>query len=170
MLTFKKEDNGFLVQWQDCLWCIDCVDEVADILTFSTEEKKKIKSRGFVISWPGEYETQGIEVFWFQATEEKVMYGVDIEGKTCVYIPQWVDAIVPGFSDNVGDIDVLIVQVGAQSDCEALRKSINQNEPRVLIITGEAKDSLIKHFEWVMYESSVKVDALSQDKTFIYWL
>lgn len=99
------------------------------------------KDHAGVISWPGEYNTQGISIKGIgQLDTKQVSYEADIDsvrlGFLSAPLQDWTDKQL----ETIGDIDVLVMPAGAT---KLVQKLVDEIDPRVLILLpGKDKDAL----------------------------
>lgn len=110
--------------------------EEGEVLLLSTPEEQP---RREVISWPGEYDIEGVAIRGIGHREgQQVSYALEIDGVTCgflsVPVPPWSQEDL----ELLGDIDVLAVPPESP---KILHELIEKVDPRVLLVPLPPKGS-----------------------------
>lgn len=114
----------------------------ADLLFLSTPEEDP---RDGVISWPGEYDIEGIAIRGVgHADGAQVSYVIEFEGTRCAFLSsplhEWADQEL----ELLGNIDVLVVP---GDDAKLVQKLVDEIDPRILfpVLSNEKEyDEVLK--------------------------
>lgn len=149
----------------------------AEILTFSDDAVAQTLvdtfSEARIISWPGEYEVQGVFVIGIAAStptpelpHPPTVYVVETEGVSVCHLGALRAKLSPEQVEQLGDVDVLLLPVQEEGGIDpTLAKSlIEQVEPRIVVFLPEG-DVLPKIATVIGVEpertAELKVDARS---------
>lgn len=88
----------------------------------------------FILSTPGECETKGV-LITAAPSNSGLMFRIDAEGLSVVHLGLTNKELTDAQLEVVGDIDILLIPVGASGayDAEQAVKAVNTLEPRVVI-------------------------------------
>lgn len=112
------------------------------------------------ISWPGEYDVEGVAIRGIGHDEGTVVsYAVTVEGTRCAFL----SAPLRDWSDHelelLGDVDILCIPT---DDPKALQKLVDEIDPRVLIPL--ASGSADKHAESLKICGAQNVESVTEYK------
>jgi len=117
----------------------------ADVLTVSQNNEEHnnieaIKSKPFIITNPGEYETKGIFVYGIASINEKekskiTLYKIISEDICLAHISGLNQPLTDEQLDRLGNIDILFLSVGIKNclDGKKAAEIVSQIEPRIVI-------------------------------------
>ncbi len=126
----------------------------AGVTLLSGEESdydlKAVTTETKILNWPGEYEVGGIAItaqLLSSETEKGVhnmLYMLDAEGLKICYLSNLSGSFTEEIIENIGEVDVLILPVGADKDApKKAHQLIEQIEPRAVVPMLFKTDGLI---------------------------
>lgn len=121
----------------------------ADIVTLSTESKDDfnstvIKNASYVISNPGEYETNGVFVYGVNSLinkEKSFLYKIFSEEISLLHLNSLTEPLNNEQLDRVGNVDVLFLLIDEKKyENKKISELINQIEPRLVVPMFKGKE------------------------------
>ena len=104
------------------------VEKEADIVFYDSPEEKPTEG---IISWPGEYDIEGIAIRGIGHKEGKqVSYAIETEGVRCAFLSTPLLDLTDYELELLGDVDVLVIPT---DDAKVVQKLVDEIDPRVLI-------------------------------------
>lgn len=168
------EKNSIEIESQKKLLVLEASKDHPGALVLTNSVENAVKSqKSRVIDWPGEYELGSWHFKSIDVGNQRCLITVRIEELKLTHLGKSKD-LTEEQIDKLGDIDVLILEVGEEAmDLKTAEKIVKDIDPRSVIPLGKEATSLIKALG-AETEESVKLkiskSSLPLDKTEIYHL
>ncbi len=116
------------------------------------EELGEVEGAAKVFDWPGEYEIKDVPIVGFQAWtqsrskeeegskgEKTIIFRFQVDGIKICHLGELGHTLTSDMLKEIGDVDVLMLKVGKNSNLEAKKASeiIEGIEPRIIIPMGD---------------------------------
>lgn len=127
------------------------------------EELGEVEGSTKVFDWPGEYEIKDVPIVGFQAWtqsrskeeegnkgDKTIIFRFQVDGIKICHLGELGHTLTSDMLKEIGDVDVLMLKVGKNSNLEAKKASeiIEGIEPRIIIPMGDEDPSTALKGVW----------------------
>lgn len=140
MLTFSLQNSGTIKVVNGGKKCIVFPDKADSKYDLSLLIRPEDEPQEGTISWPGEYDFDGLAVRGIAHGEgDRVTYVIDVEDVRCAFLAPPLEELSDHIIELLGDIDVLFLPA---DDAKLGQKIVDQLDPRALVpIQTKDKDA-----------------------------
>ncbi len=175
-IRLLNDAKAVSIKNKDVSLLIDPVDSqlVADLIVYTdpgrgeTSIKSNKTTTAKVFFEPGEYESRGMFLYGFfykDADQPTLFYKIEYEGCHIAYLPAGIRILSQQQQDELGRIDVLLVNLEGHTDMKEVKDLVESLEPGVVIPVVPASRESLEDFLKVMAKAeAVPVEMFAADR------